>query len=1323
MAQNTLPTSGSPLRSSSQNADVVNLDDVIEEQIGGGRRLPSPPPQLTPTRFRTHVKATMHDSGLVRSAQARRERLLDLSQSNGAPDDDEDPFRVKFTPPPVPRANTNVQCASLLFGGSQGSCNSSPFPMHEINPDVSGTALKVQAPRQCTTPPQLIVESSSSCSEKEKGEKKVVEAPRSKSMTTVSSEHEKTAVDEAGSLSVHCATVPRPLQPVVPVSQTNGSHESDEDTPRQKVASDGNLTVWPDGTISFGEPANTDFDLDVNFGRSETPSPSNHGESIQSRPLLVTEHNAKGWFTATDEPPFVVGRTAASVAAMLEEGFERINDEFNTLSGRVRMPIQQVVQRFTQQYARSNSMNEWNAYQQYFTAHKARELQRLPDECIAAEKMSKCYKLFCEQFPDTYKQILSVYKDTVALGNAEKTVAQRQQLFHSTSKRFTQLFNSVAKCHAFEGAFLLAGSVVNQDGGIGYMHTTPGAENFFLERCRADEDEMVGHFKAHIYSRSSLAMVAEAFDGGREPQDPCEMNDQSNKRSHRPSTTDADDAGPSEMKDEDRRQFQGSSLATDSVNTCTVEQSSLDSEERGDHGRLRTFGTWMQLGIWETFSLEEPTEELGEELNRGSKGISDLTLAECATLIAALTDKSKHGLHFVVKPDLHDALIYSRSPVIYGAPPDTDSKHAFAKRMYANLKCDRHGAARKSIAATTRLKKRTTGKSTREVEVISIPDSDEIIPIPTPQTKAKSRPTSARDSNEVEEIPSIVRKSSRLQPRVVIVQSSKSKKPTRRVVDSEDDDNDSIDAVDSEYNPDDKASNNDGSDTEGVSIEDEDSVLEDERQSSSCKRKRTLDDTGRAPKRLAKNPKPVLPRHISPVSTLSKGKGKSLDVAAGRAVGYADETSADEAHTSHASRSVFGDAGHASKTLAISPMPVDPPPVYPDTSSSKDKSGRDASEANQSRSHTISATLPTSPDDGCVEVPRKIRTSADDNHDTNPQVMDVQCKSPVLGAQHCASECIPSSPRMPPAYHALQEPSKDSPSITHTSENSQVAPPPSHLYSPFPSRPRPSLPLDEASSLAVTNKRPKPRRLTRDDRASAHDSKNAFNLRHRMRRPAGNPDLMTLSVPSAGLIAAEEGRAYKDGDQVEIGDVGRIETEDRGTGESRQNMAGQRPTGLPPRYVYDYHPTWHPGIHYERDPYAAQYHAARGFADHFPAFVHDPWENGHAQYEDQIEYVRDGVWYGPPDRNRRVQVSQIPYPPPRTHPNDAIPSYYYPGTRSRPHTQFRPSPVLRVSPQADRPSGAVPGPSQHHSYTPPAQSTTSVQNRNTSPEPEANTNA
>ena len=61
----------------------------------------------------------------------------------------------------------------------------------------------------------------------------------------------------------------------------------------------------------------------------------------------------------------------------------------------------------------------------------------------------------------------------------------------------------------------MAGNIVNQDASLGYVYTTPGAENvslciywyltdiylakqFFLERCHADPDTIVGHLKTHI---------------------------------------------------------------------------------------------------------------------------------------------------------------------------------------------------------------------------------------------------------------------------------------------------------------------------------------------------------------------------------------------------------------------------------------------------------------------------------------------------------------------------------------------------------------------------------------------------------------------------------------------------------------------------------------------------------------------------------------------------------------------------------------------------------------------------------------------------------
>ncbi|KAI6012304.1 hypothetical protein BKA83DRAFT_4500789 [Pisolithus microcarpus] len=297
------------------------------------------------------------------------------------------------------------------------------------------------------------------------------------------------------------------------------------------------------------------------------------------------------------------------------------------------------------------------------------------------------------------------------------------------------------------------------------------------------------------------------------------------------------------------------------------------------------------------------------------------------------------------------------SPVIYGAPPDPESIHSFAKRMYANLKCDHNGTAWKSGAAATHLKRKMTSKPMCDVKVLSIPDLDEIMPKPTPQTKAKCHAPSAHDSDEVEEVPPVVRKSTQLQPRVVIL---------------------SINIGDSEYSPDDKTSIDEGSDTEGV------------------RHKCSFDDVEHTPKRLANNPKPIKPPSISPITLLSKGKGKSLNTATDIAVGDQYDTLADGRQVSHGSRNSIDDTGCASKELVISPMPVKSLLACPTTSFSKDNGnsqdittnkatnvsphvqlGPDASEANQSHSSTISMTLLPSPDeDGHMEIPQKTQCPA-----------------------------------------------------------------------------------------------------------------------------------------------------------------------------------------------------------------------------------------------------------------------------------------------------------------------------------------------------------
>ncbi|KAI6023555.1 hypothetical protein PISMIDRAFT_15978 [Pisolithus microcarpus 441] len=239
---------------------------------------------------------------------------------------------------------------------------------------------------------------------------------------------------------------------------------------------------------------------------------------------------------------------------------------------------------------------------------------------------------------------------------------------------------------------------------------------------------------------------------------------------------------------------------------------------------------------------------------------------------------------------------------------------------------------------------------------------------------------------------------------------------------------------------------------------------------------------------------------------------------------------------------------------------------------------------------------------------------------------------------------------------------------------------------------------------------------------------------------------MVLSAPSTDLLAAEEGRVCEEAGRVETRGAGRMEMEDarlgadKGAMDSMQDMAHQ-PTGKeaitswgtfhranctalhegfpPSRYAYDYHPMHRPQIHYERDPYTAQYRAARGFPDHPSSFVHDPWEDGHADYEGQLQYMRGGSRYGPQDPNNQFSAYQGPYPPPRAYPNDAIPSYYYYGTHAEPHLHFRQSPALRNGPHPDFTSGTAPGPPQQRNHLPPAQSTT-PQSKDTPPESEVN---
>ncbi|KIM57584.1 hypothetical protein SCLCIDRAFT_130146, partial [Scleroderma citrinum Foug A] len=230
----------------------------------------------------------------------------------------------------------------------------------------------------------------------------------------------------------------------------------------------------------------------------------------------------------------------------------------------------------------------------------------------------KCYKLFKKEHPDTWQDILIKFEDSTHYTETGKTASQQQQLFNKSVKCFTQLFSALLKVHGIKGAFVMVGSIVNQDASLGHMYTTPSTEDFFMERCHADNDAIISHFKAHIYNRSSLACLTEAFN------------------------TDKSDKGKGKEQD---------NMTQDVIDLMS------DNERHGQSWASGKLFPWKQL-------LQKFGQNAlvcvnwlavlfpGQECSSCSKpkGISNLTIVECTQIVTVIRDSGPHRLHFQFEP-------------------------------------------------------------------------------------------------------------------------------------------------------------------------------------------------------------------------------------------------------------------------------------------------------------------------------------------------------------------------------------------------------------------------------------------------------------------------------------------------------------------------------------------------------------------------------------------------------------------------------------------------------------------------------------------------
>ncbi|OAX32111.1 hypothetical protein K503DRAFT_787412 [Rhizopogon vinicolor AM-OR11-026] len=609
-------------------------NNYIQEQYGGGRRHESPPVELTPTRLRSTIKATHRDSGIVREAVIRR-------QGNLLPPDTH--ANASASPETAP-SNTSVtgggESSSSLPSGN--GCRMSPYLGGPPSPHPAALQDMFYNPMDAQATWLTQDSSTFGMMEDDSFAAMLMDHSQDHFLTTPSYSNQQNIIEGSSSQHVNqeavLASLTTNIIPPTPLKDA-GSNSS----------------------IARG------------------------GQDYEDTPA------------STSGEPFITGRKSADTQAILEAGFIDIEQSFLQLSESTSMPIQQIINSFLKSHGRTTvNTNFWNIYAcSYFKDNVEEELARVgavlpadggsPNTSIR----TKCYELFKGAFPDTYKNILTVYDEMKMLSGSPHTVSQHAQELQKYYKRLFSTIDSAAAKFGFETAVIICGKIVNQDASLGQVHMSPGAADFFSFQCHADDDTIIGHLKAHVYNKTSLTTVEEAF------------NDESPEHKKEEDTfPKAQDVStePTEGRDEGIQWFKKEF-------PLRVAQQG-GSIPPGDFPWKQMIGILADAGL---FIKGYPAHKClmpGEysSVSAKNKGIAGLPREG----ITALVDALKAGTMRVVKSSskLRASLIASELPVIIGEAPPSTWDHSCAHCMFANGQTDYGGPPRlKPSSALTRVRK------------------------------------------------------------------------------------------------------------------------------------------------------------------------------------------------------------------------------------------------------------------------------------------------------------------------------------------------------------------------------------------------------------------------------------------------------------------------------------------------------------------------------------------------------------------------------------------------------------------------------------------
>ncbi|KAG1887685.1 hypothetical protein F4604DRAFT_1916495 [Suillus subluteus] len=456
-------------------------DNFIFPQFGGGRRYEEPAVELTPLRLRSTLKATARDTGVIKGS---------ITALN-APQDDSAMTTNPMSLTVVPSAGSGHHPS--LFSGEGASFTPMLNTGSSRHPSPTGD---ISSRPPAPTPIQDMFYGPMRDQPAWAGQQgsDMFGLMGTGSFTDLIGDQDLDLSAFAQGFSGHVAPFDLQRPSHFPQASLTPSPSTNINPPTP----DAHITTPGLPQASFAPPPSTNIIPPMPDARVPTPGPSQLLDLSHYSPATITsERFPEERLTSHSEEPPVVGRRSAETNAALDAGFAAVDQILS-------------------HGCTASSINYWILYSNYFKDNTKQELGRLGQNLAVGERTpseKNAMQNSRSNFPTCIKIFSTPTDELTSLGALPQTIGQCAQVFQRFHRRVTNILDVASSKSGFELATVMCSKIINQDASLGHVHTMPGVTDFFLTRCHADNDTIIGHLKAQVYNTVSLSTVEDAFVG------------------------------------------------------------------------------------------------------------------------------------------------------------------------------------------------------------------------------------------------------------------------------------------------------------------------------------------------------------------------------------------------------------------------------------------------------------------------------------------------------------------------------------------------------------------------------------------------------------------------------------------------------------------------------------------------------------------------------------------------------------------------------------------------------------------------------------------